>query len=82
MSPIEMKMLGSQEGARGASGRPVPADDARAGLLLVDAEPAIQAAVQAALRSSDVRFAALPARPVVAVNREYAELELARGQRG
>jgi len=45
-------MLGSQEGARGASGRPVPADDARAGLLLVDAEPAIQAAVQAALRSS------------------------------
>jgi len=29
----------------------------------------------AALRSSDVRFAALPARPVVAVNREYAELD-------
>ena len=33
------------------------------------------AAAVAALRSSDTRFAVLPAQPVVAVNREYAQLD-------
>ena len=39
------------------------------------ATPATAGAVVAMLRSGDARFARLPERPVVAVNREYSSLD-------
>jgi molybdopterin converting factor small subunit len=46
------------------------------GELDLDVAPGSSAAAAvAALRAADVRFAPLPERPVIAVNREYASLD-------